>query len=136
MPRPRPPKARPRARSLGFTLIELLAVLIILGILATLIIPRYVSFVEQTRETIAQTAANEGVDRFKSASQRYLLETGMRPSSVDDVAGPDYLDLDGGGRTNTGAFDISYTRVVGRLRVSAHNPGEALALANATIPWP
>jgi general secretion pathway protein G len=69
---------RPLLRSVsGFTLIELMVVIIILGILAGLIIPRIMEDPEKAKVVKAKLQ----IESFSAAIKRYKLDTGDYPST-------------------------------------------------------
>ena len=71
----------------GFTLIELIVVIAVLGVLATLIIPRVVG-VKSDAETKAMEA-NEKI--IRNALERYYLKHETYPEGLEDLEGG-YLD--------------------------------------------
>ena len=71
----------------GFTLIELIVVIAVLGVLATLIIPKVVG-VKSDAETKAMQA-NEKI--IRNALERYYLENGKYPDELEDLE-EGYLD--------------------------------------------
>jgi len=79
---------RPLGRS-GYTLIEVMIVVMILGILATLVMPAVADFEEQA----TQTAFTSDVLTYASAANLYRLETG------------DYLEDSGSGEFPDGFED-------------------------------
>ncbi|HEY8974832.1 MAG TPA: type II secretion system major pseudopilin GspG [Burkholderiaceae bacterium] len=86
-----------RADSAGFTLLELLVVIVIIGLLAGLVAPRYFDQVSKSNTKIAKAQ----IDSLEKALDEYRLDVGVyptteqglealntRPQNVDKWAGP------------------------------------------------
>lgn len=65
----------------GFTLIELLVVIVILGILAAVIVPRFMGKTEQAKVGAAQTQ----IASFKTALELYNADTGSYPPTLEGL---------------------------------------------------
>jgi general secretion pathway protein G len=66
----------------AFTLVELLLVLVILGILAALVLPKFTGRTEQARVTAAQTQ----ISTFGTALDAFEVDTGSYPRGQDGLA--------------------------------------------------
>ncbi|PKN67688.1 MAG: prepilin-type cleavage/methylation domain-containing protein [Deltaproteobacteria bacterium HGW-Deltaproteobacteria-12] len=68
----------------GFTLVEIIAVLVILGIMAAVAVPKYLSMVEDARSQSAQGAIAEVKGRLSAAQAKYMMNTGgTAPSNTE-----------------------------------------------------
>src|SRR5262245_55693910 len=72
---PKPRRKGPSRGQQGFTLIELLLVLVILGILAAIVVPKFSGRTEQAR----QTAAQSQIATFGTALDAFEVDTGHYP---------------------------------------------------------
>ena len=61
----------------GFTLIELMVVIVILGILAGLVLPRFMGRTEEAKKTKAKLQ----IENLEAALKLYKLDTGMYPGT-------------------------------------------------------
>jgi len=69
-------------REQGFTLVEIIAVLVILGILAAVAIPKYLSVLDETTSRSAQAAIAEIKSRLSTAQAKYIMRnSGLAPNS-------------------------------------------------------
>ncbi|MFW6030721.1 MAG: type IV pilin protein [Halanaerobiales bacterium] len=67
----------------GFTLIELMAVVVILGILVAIAVPR----VMDVREEAVKTTAEADLSTLRTEFELEKIREGSYPSSVDDMEG-------------------------------------------------
>jgi general secretion pathway protein G len=69
------------ARASAFTLIELLLVLVILGVLAALVVPKFTNRSQQARET----AAKADISNIETALNAFEIDTGRFPSTDEGL---------------------------------------------------
>jgi general secretion pathway protein G len=74
---PKEARVRSRAEASGFTLIELLVVVVIIGLLAGFVAPRYFSQVGKSEVGVAKAQ----IDALEKALDTYRLDTGHYPSN-------------------------------------------------------
>lgn len=97
-------------RGKGFTLVEVLLVIVILGILAAVVIPR----ITYSR-TQAQTAAcDANVAALNSQIELYHAQEGGWPTAIADLV-PDYIDA-----APTCPFAVAYVYSATTHRVAKH----------------
>ena len=71
-----------KTQSSGFTLIEIMIVIVIMGILAAIIVPKFMHRPEQARQVRAQ----QDIMAIQSAMDLYMLDNGFYPSTEQGIA--------------------------------------------------
>jgi len=76
-----------RQQSAGFTLIELMIVMMIIGILAVIAIPRFKASIQRAQEAVLK----EDLHTLRDAIDSYTMDKQKAPQSLDDLVQNGYL---------------------------------------------
>lgn len=74
-------------RNLGFTLIELIVVMAIVGLLASIVAPRYFASLQKGKETALLTS----LTTMRDAIDQYAADKGRYPESLQELATARYI---------------------------------------------
>ncbi len=113
--------------SKGFTLIEIIAVLVVLGILAAIAVPKYVDLANDAKTKAAVGAVAAAKSALSMTYAQKLLSTGSEPSEADIIP-----------TTNCGVDqgDFTVTCTAGTSVVTISATGKAGGTATGTFTMP
>jgi general secretion pathway protein G len=74
-------------RESGFTLVELMVVMLIIGVLAAIAIPSYISSIKNAKEAVLK----EDLHVLRNAIDSYTMDKAKAPQSLDDLVQTGYL---------------------------------------------
>jgi len=117
-----------RASQRGFTLIELIAILVILGVLSSIAVPKYYDITRESKNKAALQAVTEGKARLSINYAKLFLENGTPPgatSLVDAV----------GATTSVGDYTLSFSTLAASSDIKIKAEGKVGVMGTNSGLW-
>ncbi len=80
-------RLRRNSEEKGFTLVELMVVMLIIGVLAAIAIPSFISSIKNAKEAVLK----EDLHVLRNAIDSYTMDKAKAPQSLDDLVQNGYL---------------------------------------------
>jgi general secretion pathway protein G len=78
-----------RKHEAGFTLVELMIVMAIIGVLAMVAVPKYITAIKHAKEAVLK----EDLHTLRAAIDSYTMDKQKAPQSLDDLIQDGYLKI-------------------------------------------